>query len=90
MESLQTMITIEFVIVNLYMYVRVILLLRARSSKNTRHVIHVCVTFITVCYVIQKYAFNSNPNNPVVILHSRWSLHPAIVPIEGAVLFEVV
>ena len=30
-----------------------------------------------------------NPNNPVVILRSRWSLHyPAIVPIEGAVLFR--
>jgi hypothetical protein len=27
-----------------------------------------------------------NPNNPVVILRSRWP-HPAIVPIEGAVLF---
>ena len=31
----------------------------------------------------------TNPNNPVVILRSRWSLHPAIVPIEGAVLFEL-
>jgi hypothetical protein len=32
----------------------------------------------------------SNPNNPVVILRSRWSLHhPAIVPIEGAVLFKL-
>ena len=30
-----------------------------------------------------------NPNNPVVILHSRWSPHPVIVPIEGAVLFEL-
>jgi hypothetical protein len=31
-----------------------------------------------------------NPNNPVVILRSRWSLHyPAIVPIEGAVLFKL-
>jgi len=30
----------------------------------------------------------SNPNNPVVILCSRWSL--AIVPIEGTVLFELI
>ena len=30
-----------------------------------------------------------NPNNPVVILRSRWSLHLAIVPTEGAVLFEL-
>ena len=30
-----------------------------------------------------------NPNNPVVILRSRWSLHPAIVPIQGAVLFKL-
>jgi hypothetical protein len=29
-------------------------------------------------------------NNIVVILHSRWSLHLAIVPMEGAVLFELV
>ena len=28
-------------------------------------------------------------NNIVVILHSRWSLHLAIVPMEGAVLFEL-
>jgi hypothetical protein len=27
-----------------------------------------------------------NPNNPVVILRSRW---PHLVPIEGAVLFEL-
>ena len=31
-----------------------------------------------------------NPNNPVVILRSRWSPYPATVPIEGAVLFELV
>ena len=31
-----------------------------------------------------------NPNNPVVILRSRWSLHYlAIVSIEGVVLFEL-
>ena len=30
-----------------------------------------------------------NPNNPVVILRSRWSLRPAKVPIEDAVLFKL-
>ena len=31
----------------------------------------------------------TNPNNPVVILRSHWSPHPAKVPIEGAVLFKL-
>jgi len=45
--------------------------------------------------LFDKISFSArlNPNNPVVILRSRWSLHssyiPAIVPIEGAVLFEL-
>jgi hypothetical protein len=33
-----------------------------------------------------KFPLLVNPNNPVVILHSRW---PHLVPIEGAVLFEL-
>ena len=39
----------------------------------------------------REFEAESNPNNPVVILCSRWSLHPhpAIVPIEGAVLFKL-
>ena len=43
---------------------------------------------ITICLNCDNYQC-TNPNNPVVILRSRWSLHPAIVPIEGAVLFEL-
>ena len=31
-----------------------------------------------------------NPNNPVVILRSRWSPHPAKVSIEGAVLYKLI
>jgi hypothetical protein len=30
-----------------------------------------------------------NPNNPVVILRFAILTHPAIVPIEGAVLFDL-
>ena len=41
-----------------------------------------------ITYLSMKYypdiSFD-NPNNPVVILRSRWSL----VPLEGAVLFEL-
>jgi hypothetical protein len=51
-------------------------------------------------YVLLKFYVNKNcsrdictdyinPNNPVVILRPRWSLHLAIVPIEGAILFEL-
>ena len=37
-----------------------------------------------------RYTGSINPNNPVAILRSRWSLHHlTIVPIEGAVLFEL-
>ena len=43
---------------------------------------------ITICLNCDNYQC-TNPNNPVVILRSRWSLHPAIVPIEGVVLFEL-
>ena len=51
--------------------------------------------YISSPYRIELYTrtvasrFVPNSNNPVVILRSRWSLHPAIVPIEGAVLFEL-
>jgi len=58
--------------------------------------IHCLLLFWEVCGRIKKKCRipwrsiiqNLNPNNPVVILLSRWSLH-SIVPIEGAVLFEL-
>ena len=51
--------------------------------------------YISSPYRIELYTrtvaspFVPNPNNPVVILCSHCSLHPAIVPIKGAVLFEL-
>ena len=35
------------------------------------------------------YRLRHNPNNPVVILRFAILTHPAIVPIDGAVLFEL-
>jgi len=42
------------------------------------------ITYHSINYIIRIISFD-NPNNPVVILRSRWSL----VPLEGAVLFEL-